>query len=80
METFLELFVGVDRKWLWVGRIAVERMRRTSLLIYPRGGHPRNRYIRQTKFGRSVSLATEAPPFRHPHDLNFILVFFQFLF
>ena len=43
-------------------------------------GHPRNRYIRRTKFGRSLSLAIEAPPFRHPHDLNFILVFFPISF
>ena len=49
--------------------------------LYIRGGrHPRNRYIRRTKFGRSVSLATEVPPFRHPHDLNFILVFFPISF
>ena len=32
--------------------------------------HPRNRYIRRPKCGRSP-----APPFRHPHDLNFGLLF-----
>lgn len=44
--------------------------------FYIRGGiYPHNRYIRRTKCGRSLSLmATEVPPFRHPHDLNFSLV------
>lgn len=47
---------------------------KTSSLLYPRGGCPRNRYIRRTKCGRSLSLLqTEAPPFRHSHHLNFVL-------
>ena len=40
METFLELFVGVDRKWLWVGRIAVERMEEDQPAYISEGGTP----------------------------------------
>ncbi|KAF9786898.1 hypothetical protein BJ322DRAFT_684084 [Thelephora terrestris] len=49
-----------------------------SAFISERRGTAPQRYIRPTKFVRSISLS-KAPPFRHSRDLNFSLVF-QFLF
>ena len=74
METFLWFgwWEEVDRKWLWVGRIAVEGMEEDQPAFISEGGRgirPRNRYIRSNQ----IRTITFPPPFRHPRDLNFSL-------